>query len=112
MKDSRRIYFAFFLIFLGLVFFLNNLGYLPKITWSAYFYFWPIYLILVGLRMLLPQKTGFGILIGLMILFLPLILSRTSWGQDFLNQKNNRGWNNYRYHYKYPNGKIDFFPDL
>ncbi len=47
---SWRYFGAFFLIAVGILFFLNNLGILPGVVWN---YFWPLLLILLGIAFLL-----------------------------------------------------------
>lgn len=60
MPNSRpplpNITFPTILIFLGLVFLLQNLGILPDDIWPTLIKFWPVVLILIGLQFLLPRS--------------------------------------------------------
>ena len=46
------------LVVLGLVFFLQNTGFIPFDTWNN---IWPILLILVGLVMTFSRRSGYGL---------------------------------------------------
>lgn len=65
------------LVALGIIFLLNNFGYLPWEIWGTIWRFWPVVLIIVGLEILF-QKTSSGkflILIAFLVFVLPLLLS-------------------------------------
>ncbi len=65
------------LIFLGIIFLLNNLGVLPWDLWTSLWKFWPVILILVGTEILLGKKASFKTLLILaaLIFVVPIFLS-------------------------------------
>lgn len=60
---------AFLLIFIGLVFLLNNLGYLSWNIWNELWKFWPAILILLGIQALLGRSKASSSLMTLITLF-------------------------------------------
>jgi predicted ferric reductase len=71
-KIRERSYIgAFVVIFIGVVFLLNNLGILPWEAWRQIWRLWPILLILFGIEMIFGRSRWAQIIIGiLVILFL------------------------------------------
>lgn len=65
------------LLALGIIFLLNNFGYLPWEIWSSLWRFWPIILILLGLEVLIGRATPgkFLLLVIFLIFIVPLLLS-------------------------------------
>jgi hypothetical protein len=55
------------LIFLGIVFLLNNLGTLEWTVWDVILRFWPVLLIAGGLDLILGRRSGWGSVIALLI---------------------------------------------
>lgn len=53
---SERVLWGSFLIFAGIIFFLNTLDLLPWAIWTELLRFWPLLLILSGLQILLGGK--------------------------------------------------------
>jgi hypothetical protein len=47
---------AVFFIFIGLLFLTNNLGILPWLVWSEIWKFWPVFLILFGIQVLIGRS--------------------------------------------------------
>lgn len=65
--------FAFILIFLGIIFLLRNFGILPIFTWGDIVGFWPVILILLGVKIVFGKSALTNIIIliiGLIILIL------------------------------------------
>jgi len=58
-----------FLVFLGIVFLLNNLGLVPSNVWNQVWKFWPVLLMLLGLRLLAGKNVVSRIIIALITLF-------------------------------------------
>jgi len=54
-KKSGNLTGGFVLITLGIVFILNNLGFLPWNVWETLWKFWPAFLILAGLEILIDS---------------------------------------------------------
>lgn len=61
---------GFVILFVGIVFLLNNLGLLPWVVWDQLWRFWPVIIILIGLQMLLGRSFASRIIITLLILFI------------------------------------------
>jgi hypothetical protein len=57
------------LVFLGIVFLLTNLGLVPSSIWSELWKFWPVLVILLGIRMLAGRNAISRIIIALLTLF-------------------------------------------
>jgi len=57
------------LVFLGVVFLLNNLGIVPSNVWNEVWKFWPVLLMLLGLRLLAGRNIVSRIIIALITLF-------------------------------------------
>jgi len=72
MKD-RNIFGGLFIIFLGLLFLLNNIGVIGWDIWRIYAGFWPLILIAVGLRLIFRRNVLVQILIVLAIFVLPVL---------------------------------------
>lgn len=105
-KTGRKVFSSAVLIFLGIIFLLNNFNLLPRFIWFAYIRFWPIYLIVIGLRLLFPQKAGLGVLALLLALVLPLVFSITPFGQNLIRGRSGGSW---EYDYIYPGKRNDPF---
>lgn len=56
---------ALFLITLGVIFLLNNFGLLSWSIWTMLWKFWPVFLILAGLRIILGRSSFANFLIGI-----------------------------------------------
>lgn len=57
---------AILLIFLGIIFLLNNTGVVPWSIWSYIWQFWPVLIILLGIRILLGRSYGANLIIGIL----------------------------------------------
>lgn len=68
-KHGDGILGGLFLVFLGIVFLLNNLGLVPSSVWDEVWKFWPVLLILLGLRLLGGRNAASRIIITLITLF-------------------------------------------
>ncbi len=64
------IVWAIILIMVGVVFLLNNLGILPWDIWTNVWRFWPLFLVLIGLQIILGRSRISALLIGLVTLLL------------------------------------------
>lgn len=58
-----------FLVFIGIVFLLNNLGLVPGSVWNELWKFWPVLVILIGIRILAGRNIVSRIIIALLTLF-------------------------------------------
>ncbi len=58
-----------FLVFIGLIFLLNNLGLVPGSVWGQLWKFWPVLVILIGIRILAGRNIVSRIIIALVTLF-------------------------------------------
>src|SRR3972149_10241470 len=67
---------ALFLIFIGVVFLLNNLGVLPWTVWGVLWRFWPLLLVLWGVQLILGGSWVSGVAIAIIsfVLFLGVML--------------------------------------
>lgn len=112
MDTGKKIIFSLALIVLGIILLLNNFNLLPGFFWLVYLRFWPFYLIIIGIRLLLPRETGLGVLLLLVALLLPLVFSFTSFGQNLLRERANYGsdWEfKSNYEYFYPRRRNNIF---
>ncbi len=78
MKASKQLKIApFFLIGLGVIFLLNNLGILPWGIWINLWKFWPLLLILIGIEIVLGQSISLRttIILAILIFLIPILLS-------------------------------------
>lgn len=66
MKNNKDYVGAIFLIFLGTVFLLNTTGILEWNVWLNIIHYWPIFLILGGLRLILGRSTASTIIISIL----------------------------------------------
>lgn len=71
------------LIGLGIIFLLNNLGYLSWSVWETLFRLWPILLVAAGLDLILGQRSIWGSLLALVLTFAVLGLALWLSGTDF-----------------------------
>ena len=60
---------GFFLIFIGLVFLLNNLGFLPNSIWNEIWKFWPLIIIIIGIQVLFGKSPFARMIVLLLTLF-------------------------------------------
>lgn len=72
MKE-RKVFGGLFLIFLGVIFLLNNLGFIGWDIWLAFANFWPLILVAVGIRLIFRNNIIAQIIAFLLILGIPLI---------------------------------------
>lgn len=68
---------AIILVVIGVLFLLNNFGVLPWTLWFTLWRFWPIFLVLLGLRLLIDNKKNPNLYptLALLIVLLVLLLS-------------------------------------
>ncbi len=66
--------FAFFLIFLGLVFLLNTTGLITWEIWSVLLRFWPLLIIFAGLNLIVQESKVFRIIIGVISIIVFLLV--------------------------------------
>ncbi len=71
------------LIGLGIIFLLNNLGYLSWSVWETLFRLWPILLVAAGLDLILGQRSIWGSVLALVLTFGVLGLALWLSGTDF-----------------------------
>lgn len=67
-KGSGGMMLALLLIFIGLVFLLKNLGFLPPTVWGEVWKFWPVLVILLGVRILAGRNTVSRVIISIITL--------------------------------------------
>jgi hypothetical protein len=53
MNFSNRWFLGLLIVVIGFLFFLRNAGLLPQDFWQ---YFWPLLVILIGIKIMLPEK--------------------------------------------------------
>lgn len=63
-------FFGLIIIFLGLIFLLNNFGILSWNIWNELWKFWPVLIILLGLKVLMGKSAIARIIFTLLVLFL------------------------------------------
>lgn len=83
-QKSASFFWPIFLIILGILLLLNNLGILSWDIWNNLWKFWPLFLILIGLEMLLGKGRLTNVLItliGLSLLLVILTLNIPEFGQ-------------------------------
>lgn len=68
----REVFGGLFLIFLGVIFILNNFGYLGWDIWSVFLEFWPLLLIVGGLRLIFLNNITVQIIAFLLLVIIPL----------------------------------------
>lgn len=71
---GRDVFGGLFLIFLGILFLLNNFGILSWDIWRAYLDYWPLVLIALGLRLIFKDSVIIQILVLLLIFAVPLAI--------------------------------------
>lgn len=62
--------FGLIVVFAGILLLLNNLGMVPVQAWNYVWPFWPVFLILVGIRLI----SGFSKVVSFIIFFLAFVL--------------------------------------
>ena len=72
-KEKRDIVFAIFLIFIGTMFLLNTTGIVGWGIWEYIFRFWPVFLILGGVKLILGHSVVTEIVIVVIAIFLFII---------------------------------------
>lgn len=94
MKD-RNVLGGLFIIFLGIVFLLNNFGLVGWDIWTVVFDLWPLILIAVGLRIIFRKSWLVQVLSFLLIFAVPLacylIGGGVEWGAHRLDFRGDRG---------------------
>jgi len=78
MKNAKKLKIApFLLIGLGLVFLLNNFGILPWAIWINLWKFWPLFLILIGIEVILGQSISLKtiVILAILVFLVPIFLS-------------------------------------
>jgi hypothetical protein len=68
MKNNKDYVWAIFLIFIGSIFLLNTTGVLPWNVWLSILNFWPVFLILAGLRLILGRSLVSTIILAVVAL--------------------------------------------
>lgn len=69
-KKSKDVVFAIFLIFIGTIFLLNSTGVVGWGIWQNILRFWPIFLILAGVKLIFEKSAVAEIIIGILALLL------------------------------------------
>ena len=69
---GRNVFGGLFLILLGTIFLLNNLGYVGWDVWYLFFDFWPLILVAIGLRLIFHNNVLIQIIAFLLIAIIPL----------------------------------------
>ena len=64
-ERGGNVVWAVFLIFIGIIFLLNNIGIIPWSIWGYLWRFWPVFLILAGLKIILGHTLLTDIVIGI-----------------------------------------------
>jgi hypothetical protein len=72
MRRHRSLFGPLLLIFIGVIFLLNNLGLIQWSIWDVILRFWPVLLIAAGLDLILGQRSAWGSALA-MILILAII---------------------------------------
>jgi len=75
-RHGSGVVWAIFLIFIGVIFLLNNLGVLPWTVWGTLWRFWPILLVLWGVQLILGGSWVSGVTIAIIsfLLFLAVVM--------------------------------------
>jgi len=98
-QRSKPSIWAYLLIFIGLVFLLNNFGWLPWESWAIIWRFWPFILIFIGLQMILGRsRVGVVVssIISLLLIAVVLLVLAASSNSDLNNYLKERisWWDN------------------
>lgn len=75
--NSRSIFWGFFLILLGIVYLLRQMGFIGfHIDWELIWNLWPVFLIIAGLRLILPRsnQTAGALVIALLLIVFAYII--------------------------------------
>jgi len=67
-NKPRSLLGAVIIIFIGIIFLLNNLGILPWEMWREFWKFWPILLILFGIEMIFGRSRWAQIIVGIVVI--------------------------------------------
>jgi lia operon protein LiaF len=70
---ERRVFGGLFLILLGTVFLLNNLGLISWDIWWAFLEFWPLLLIAIGFRLIFRHNPWLQAVVFLVLVAIPLV---------------------------------------
>jgi hypothetical protein len=68
-KHGDGLFGGLFLIFLGLIFLLTNLGLLPSSVWDEIWKFWPVLIIMLGIRLLTGKNHVSRLITTILTLF-------------------------------------------
>lgn len=88
---TSRVVWALFLIFLGVVFLLNTFGVVPWSVWGVLWRFWPVLVILAGIRIIFGKSRVSGVLVGLVaagFFGFMILISLVVAGRDLLDKVN------------------------
>ncbi len=107
MKNNRGFFGPLLIIFVGIVFLLNNFNLLPWSSWDLFFKLWPVVLVVIGLEILLEGTRWARYMVGLVLLLLVLFLASQvlMWNNVQL-----RGWVNKHMPWMPSGGNSVFFP--
>lgn len=83
MNSTKRPFGGLILIFIGILFLLNNFGLLGWDVWFSFIQFWPIILIAVGLKLIFRNNLIVQI-IALMLVFLVPLVYYLGYGNKYL----------------------------
>ena len=74
MRNNRGFFGPLLIIFIGVVFLLNNFNLLPWSSWDLFFKLWPVFLIVIGFEILFEGTRWKRYIVGLVFFFLGLFL--------------------------------------
>ncbi len=69
MRSNKGFFGPLLIIFVGVIFLLNNFNLLPWSSWDLFFKLWPVFLIVIGLEILL-EGTKWAKYIASLVFFL------------------------------------------
>jgi len=75
--NSRKIFWGFFLILMGIIYLLRQLGFISfHIDWSLIWSLWPAFLIILGLRLIFPKtnRTVNSLVVAMLVLLAGYII--------------------------------------
>jgi phage shock protein C len=79
-------FFAFLLIFAGLVLLLNTTGVITWGIWSILWRFWPLVLVFIGLNLIIQENRILKIVIGILSILALILVFLWSWGVSSAEQ--------------------------
>src|SRR3989304_3593779 len=83
-RSTKSSLAPFILVFLGIIFLLNNFGFLPWSIWLSLWKFWPVLLLLIGVELFVGRQASLRtiLILSLLIFVAPIFLFFNPFGEN------------------------------